>query len=303
MNEGDFQFDDLVAHITQHKAPSIITIGEDATRIICRVEYDSETNRCVGFVLPLNKQGLPEIDSFLAVSFEAIEKMFSTSQMSKYAYVYMATPLQQNTPSFCLACFGTDNKFTFEHVLKRWQYICEECQKRGIYVLAVGGDGDSRLMKAMRITADLFAPKTTSFLTLVPNPSLASPKIQSKWNSWFRIQRPTTLACVQDVIHIAVKLKSRLLKPSVVLPMGGYVAGVHHLRLVQVSFGKDQHGLRERDLDHKDKQNYSAVLNIIRAAPLLQEIPDAVATKQFVDVIQCVVDSYLDKKTGTSPSD
>ena len=37
MNEGDFQFDDLVTHITQHKAPSIITIGEDATRIICRV--------------------------------------------------------------------------------------------------------------------------------------------------------------------------------------------------------------------------------------------------------------------------
>jgi len=50
--------------------------------------------------------------------------------MSKYAYVYMATPLQQNAPSFCLVCFGTDNKFiikTFEHVLKQWQYICEEC--------------------------------------------------------------------------------------------------------------------------------------------------------------------------------
>ena len=88
-----------------------------------------------------------------------------------------------------------------------------------------------------------------------------------------RIQRPTT--SVQDVIHNAVKLKSRLLKPPVVLPMGGYVAGVHHLRLVQVSFGKDQHGLWERDLDHKDKQNFSAVLNIVRAAPLLQKIPDA----------------------------
>lgn len=40
----------------------------------------------------------------------------------------------------------------------------------------------------------------------------------------------------------------------------------------------------------------SAGLYIIRAAPLLQKIPDVVVTKQFVDVIQCVVDSYLDKQ-------
>ena len=54
--------------------------------------------------------------------------------------------------------------------------------------------------------------------------------------------------------------------------------------------------MQERGFDHKDKENFSAVLYIIRAAPLLQEIPDEVATKQFVDVIQCVVDSYLDKQ-------
>ena len=68
-------------------------------------------------------------------------------------------------------------------------------------------------MKAMQIAADLFAPKT--FLTLVINSSLTLPKIPSKFNSCFRTQRPTTLSCEQDVIHIAVKLKSQLLKPSV----------------------------------------------------------------------------------------
>ena len=91
-------------------------------------------------------------------------------------------------------------------------------------------------------------------------------------------------------------MTSKLLKPSVLLPMGRYLAGIQHLRMIQMSFGKDEHGLREKDIDYKDKQNYNAVLNIIRASHLLQNIPDAKATMQFVYIIQCVVDSYLDKK-------
>ena len=74
----------------------------------------------VVFVLPLNKDGLPEIDSFLAVSFEGIEKMFLENSISKYAYVYMAQPLLECCPSFCLMLMGTDNKFKAESVLKRW---------------------------------------------------------------------------------------------------------------------------------------------------------------------------------------
>lgn len=299
MHEGKFQFDDLVVHLAQHNAPSIISVGEDATRVISRVEYDCETDRCVGFVLPLNKYGLPEIDSFLAVSFKAIEQMFSKNQMAKYAYVYMAKPLAVDAPSFCLACFGTDNKFTAEHVMLHWQYICQECQKRGITVLSFGGDGDSRLMKSMRICVGLYCSKQVLLVNHISKPTVSSPKIPTRWLSWFRIQRPSSIAYVQDVVHIAVKLKSRLLKPSIVLPMGRYVAGVHHIRLIQTTFGKDIHGLRERDVDHKDKQNFDAVLNIIRCAPLLQNLPDALATKHYVEIVECLVDSYLSR--GASP--
>lgn len=113
------------------------------------MEYDCESDCCVGFVLPLNKLGLPLVDSCLAVSFEAIEKMFSKSNMAKYAYVYMAQPLGENAPSLCLSCVGTDNKFTAKHVLLRWQYILKECHKRNIHVVSFGSDGDSCLMKAM----------------------------------------------------------------------------------------------------------------------------------------------------------
>ena len=54
--------------------------------------------------------------------------------------------------------------------------------------------------------------------------------------------------------------------------------------------------IRESDIDHKDKQNFNAVLNIIRASPLFQQIPDAKVTKQYVDIIECVVDAYLNKE-------
>ena len=96
----------------------------------------------------------------------------------------------------------------------------------------------------------------------IPKPTLNSAKIPAEWLSWFHIEQPSSIAYVQDVVHIAVKLKSRLLKPSIVLLMGRYVAGAHHIRLIQTTFGKEVHGLRERDVDHKDKQNFDAVLNI-----------------------------------------
>ena len=79
MNEGEFRFDGLAAHIAKYNTTNIVPIGEDATRIICKVEYDSKTNR---FVLPL-KNGLPEIDSFLATSFDAVEKMFADHTIAR----------------------------------------------------------------------------------------------------------------------------------------------------------------------------------------------------------------------------
>ena len=130
INEGQFRFNELAEYIDLHNAPRLISVGEDATRVISRVEYDHETDRCVGFVLPLNDSGLPEVDSFLAVSFEAIEIMFSKHKMANYAYVYMAKPLALGVPAFCLACFGSDNKFTTPTIMTWWQHIITECHKR-----------------------------------------------------------------------------------------------------------------------------------------------------------------------------
>ena len=294
ISEGEFRFDKLLEHINRHQLSGIVTIGEDATRIISRVEYDNQTDRCVGFVLPIDENSLPIINSFVATSYEQIEHMFSNYSIAKYAYAYMVKPLDSQSPSFCLGCLGTDNKFIAETVIMRWNYIVSECKKRNIHVISFGGDGDSRLMRAMQISTGLFFQSSVLANTVCAS-SLKSPRIPESWHSWFLIKHPSAITYVQDTIHIAVKLKTRLLRHSLVLPIGNYIVAVQHLQLLYANFQKEQHGLRQRDLDSKDKQNFDAVINIIRASPYLDKIPDALGTKLYIEVIQNIIDSYLDK--------
>ena len=105
----------------------------------------------VGFVLPCDDEGLPLMDSFLATSFETIEEYFRSEQISKLAYVYVAQCVSAAVPPFCLGCIGTNNSFAAPDVLKRWRYIYLECQKKEITVISFGADGDSRLLRAMKI--------------------------------------------------------------------------------------------------------------------------------------------------------
>ena len=288
----------MVNQIKDHEAPNIVSIGEDATRVIGRIDYDSETDRCVGFVLPLNKDGLPIVDAFLATSFTAIESMFQRESISKYAYLYMAQPLKQDAPPFCLACIGTNNKFTAKHIIQRWKYIYSECAKRGITVLSFGGDGDSRIMKAMRVSTTLHGSKMDhtieQLIQELPSYSY-SLEVPESWGSWFFI-KPKIVSYVQDTVHLAVKLKSRLLNPKVILKMGPvFEASAYHIEMLRGRYGKDQHFLREKDVNHKDRQNYDAVLHIINAAHLLAKIDGAGATKCYIELIQNIIDSYLDK--------
>jgi len=292
ITEGEFRFDELLKHIDFYKAPKIIAIGEDATRVVCRVQYDPETNRMVGFVLPCNQEGFPLTDSFIAISFPQMEHCFTSADIAKYAVIYMASPLAENIPAFCLACVGTNNKYTFNLVVQRWSYILCECGKRGITVVSFGADGDSRALKTMLQSSNLFFNSS-----LKDSGALNKISLPDDWSTWFTIKATNTIAYVQDVVHLAVKLKARLLSPSVVLPLGGFLAGVHHLLLVQESYGKDLHGMRLKDLDHKDRQNYDAVLHITSNSvlDLLSEIPEAMGTSLYLKVMRNVMDSYLDK--------
>jgi len=111
------------------------------------------------------------------------------------------------------------------------------------------------------------------------------------------MKRPASIAYIQDMVHVAVKLKTRFLQPSIILPFGNYLAGVHHLKIIQCTFSKDQHGLREKDINYKDKQNYEAVLRMTSGSvsTLLSKLSDAKDTAVYLDIMKSVTDSFLDK--------
>ena len=165
--EGHFRFDELLEHLKNFNASMVVSIGEDATRVISRIEYDSETDKLVGFVLPCDQDGLPICDSFIASSFETMEKYFENASLAKYAFVYVVQPLTKGVPPFCLACIGTDNKFDAEVVMKRWQYIHDQLNQRGIHLVSIGADGDSRELKGMLVSTQLLTTVQSSSKTFL----------------------------------------------------------------------------------------------------------------------------------------
>jgi len=246
IKEGEFLFDKLLAHLDAYSAPHIISVSEDATRVVSRIDYDGKSDCIVGFVLPLGENSLPEHGYFDATSFERIEQMFLTSKKSTNAYIYMAQAMSLTVPPFCLAVIGTDNCFDATVVLNRWQYIVQQCNARNIKVISFNSDGDSRLLTSMRLSIKLhnYLPKQYqqqyNSLNEVALQSLAIP---TSWSSWFSAKNVVNTTFVQDPVHLAVKLKARLLTYSQILPMGNFCALSTHLSLIQASFTKEQHNL------------------------------------------------------------
>ena len=62
--EGEFSFDQLVSHLEAYSTSRVVSISEDATRVISRVEYDQTKDKLVGFFLSLDKDSLPLSGSF-----------------------------------------------------------------------------------------------------------------------------------------------------------------------------------------------------------------------------------------------
>jgi len=93
-----------------------------------------------------------------------------------------------------------------------------------------------------------------------PDLPLFSPVIDvpRSWNSWYCTITKGVLF-VQDTIHSAVEFKARLLNPNVALNLGP--AGTYHIEMLRTKLGKEEHFLRQRDVDHKDRQKFDAVLH------------------------------------------
>ena len=115
LKEGEFLFDKLAAHLDAYQATRIISISEDATRVVSRVEHDGSSDRIVGFVLPLSNDSLPQQNTLLPAHLKAL---MDVSKKVTSIYIYVAQAMSLNVQPFCLALIGSDNCFNATVVLK-----------------------------------------------------------------------------------------------------------------------------------------------------------------------------------------
>lgn len=263
--EGEYRIEQLKTYLTSRNLPLCVWISEDGTRITGKIEYDSLSNKIIGFVMPF-ENGAAKIGAFEATSAVKIVDYFQNNYKSDYAYIIMAQPLDEKAPPFCLSIFGTDNRFTYTDVISRWNIINKMALKAGIQILGYSSDGDTRLLKSMQIEAN---KKDTLPI----------------------------ISYVQDTVHICTKLRTRLLKPNVILPIGNYEISVSHLQQLTETISKDKHLLTMTDLSPDDKMNFLSAKKICseKVADLLITIPENKGTVEFLKMMNNVLTSYLDK--------
>lgn len=292
IREGSFRFDELAQHLKDWNCPMGVHIQLDDTRILQRIEYDPITDRYVGFCLPI-KDGLPDGDAFIFDTFEELEKVFNSEPFVSYAHCIVAKSVKVEAPSFVLFVLGTDSKYTHIDIEWRWQYITKELGKRGVCVYSNGADGAGPFLKAMIEQCGLFKLSKES-------------NVPKEWTFFMMPKLRENGLPAQDVIHLLAKLRTRLLTPSNILSLGSEIACPGHLLDVLKRYPKAKHGLTQRAIDNKDKQNYSSIELLIKESveECLQELDVKTKTSGtvfYLSLMRDIRNCYFDK--SISPLD
>ncbi|KAJ1518923.1 hypothetical protein ONE63_011465 [Megalurothrips usitatus] len=269
---------ELVSFLDKRNLPREIIVSIDATAVSQRVQYDPKTNQVCGLKPALNSCGLPVALSFPAVSAAKIKEFIDNNSVSTVAFVIMARPHAANAPAFCLSLYGSDNKFSTSQVDSSLQYLAKACAEKGILIKGFSTDGDPRYLKTMLMRS------------LSNNPN------HDKW-PWFGMICPTpSNFYVQDTIHLMVKLKSKLLKPSAVLSFGPpYIISRGHIVDLIQRVSKDSHELILACVNPRDKMNFRAAEKLCseKVCELLRSVLGCEATTTFLEMTREVKEAYL----------
>lgn len=236
----------LKTYLLANGYPLAVFLAEDGTRVTPHIQYDSRHNKITGCVAPLNRRGIPERNYFRASDAHDVLKKLESSPMASTAYVQVATPLAPHAASFVLFYMGTDNKFTYRDVLKRWSHTIRQLTDHGIFVIGIGSDGDPTLLKSMINMMRLFESSDAGLGDL------------------FVMKLTNSVICFQDTIHLLNKIQRKLFKRPGVLTIGNTRPSVSHLEYLVNHFGKDKHRLELSDLNPTDLMSFRPTEKIIR---------------------------------------
>ena len=289
VQEGSLRADALKRYLIDQKAPLKVWLAEDATALNNRIQYDSKNNLITGLILPKDDNSMPKVYSFKATSARVIENYFNTEKKASLLYCYMAQSNDPKIPPFTLLFFGTDNVMNYTDVLKRQMYITRELEKCGMEVMGFSGDGDTRIVKAMRTYCEL---GSTSF---------ANENDRQKYSNvtGFQAKFVPKLICIQDPVHLENRKKNRLMKDSTTYPMGNYYASSTDLETLLKYCSKVSHQLNYSDLSLKDKMNFDTTIKLThpRVQKLLSKfVFGSDATQIYLKLIFYSTQSMLSTK-------
>ncbi|CAF1235869.1 unnamed protein product, partial [Rotaria sordida] len=149
-----------------------------------------------------------------------LQSWFEEKEMSHLLNLHMIQPIcinNQISPSFALAAYGTNGKYTALDIIRRWYTIFEESSSRGIRIVGYSTDTDPKYLLAMMLVSGFFG-------VLINNPkskhsSLPKVAIPTSW-SWFYLPGEQLFLFMQDATHVCTKLRNRLLQSSAIMMMG-----------------------------------------------------------------------------------
>lgn len=139
-----------------------------------------------------------------------------------------------------------------------------------IDVAGISTDGDSRCLMAMRS------------------------EMSSKMDQLF-VQ--IDICYIQDIIHVGTKLRNRLLKLGIVLPMGCKQISVTHLKMLIQNVAKEKHGLVPKDVCPDDRQNFGSLEKVMKTRVLdtmASHVIDSEATVMYLRLCEKITSSFRD---------
>lgn len=282
--EGVLRCEELLLYLQENNLPLSVCISEDATRIVGRVQYNSKKNQLIGFVLPLNQNGIPTPFAYSAKNTDEIVRHFtSDTDVSNSIITVMAQPIAK-VPPFCLLFYGTNNKFNGEDVSKRWNYINKKLKELNIIVLTASSDSALKYNSAMKKNSGL-GRKSNLF-------------DDAHWFKCGHNKGPPFY--VQDETHIGTKLRNllfRTIHDPMKLRFGKYYIQLAHLQRIVNEVPKDQHELTQTTLDWTDRQNFNSVLRICDSrvlALLKKHVKGSDGTIKFLEIVKKNLDAYME---------
>lgn len=256
-------------------------LSGDGTAVLPVIQWEQRSNKLYGFVIPDDQ--LQDVNVEFHV-WDTLAKLKTQFALASSIYVYILAPLcSDKHPAVC-AVFPSNNKENSLTHQERWKAIFKICAKLDVKLCGVAADGDPKQLAAMRdISAD--------GMHIYNCPAALTPARAA-------ILSGLVCICMQDHIHLGLKLRNSLLSSARTLKLGKYIVTMKHVEsLVTVhSLRELDIGLRpSEDINPKDRQNFPS-LQRLWSRPVINELSkyaEYVGTAIYLELTREFVMAFL----------